>query len=361
MLLRVRGNGASPENSQATLVYLRGFRQTNTRPPSGVYSVGGVGRPLLYPHFQVDIKIPGAAADAELSRHLRQMVWKELWNVYDIVYDELRLFPNSQLTAALLTPFGSDPTEEVAGFTRLTTRGGDKTAVVVTHHFLEGELPPAAYDVSSAGLVVVVLDVSDLPLPDAATRIAVEVAWLAGYASMQGALTHASHVVVRLPYMCDVSLEGSCSPLVQEGLDFIGEHIALLVRSFTQAAGDGAPPAVGICFIGASVTQLQETLDCLCASTHAASGTETQQEAHKETVARNGVRLFAGDHYAQQQLAQKPQVLQAIASAIGVGVSLETVPLKSLLDGAEEPWDAATTRENQLLNFCPCCGHCGNH
>ncbi|RNF08521.1 uncharacterized protein Tco025E_07156 [Trypanosoma conorhini] len=356
MLLRVRGNGASPENSQAALVYLRGFRRTNTRPPSGVYSLGGVARPLLYPHFQVGIETPAAAADAELQRHLRQVVWKELWNVYDIVYDELRLFPDAQPTAALLASSGSGPAEGVAGFTRLTARGGGEMAVVVTHHFPAGEVPPVAHDVPAPGpvAVVVVLDVSDLPLADAATRVAAEVAWLAGYASMQGALAHASHVVVRLPYTCDISTEGNRSPLVQEGLDFIGEHIALLAQSFARATGDCAPPSVETCFVGASAAQLQETLGRLCASTHAPSRTE-------RGVPREGVRLFAGDQYPQQHSSQKMQVLQAIASAIGVDVSFEPVPLKSLLDGAEEPWDASTTRENQVLNFCPCCGHCGNH
>ncbi|EKF27995.1 hypothetical protein MOQ_008271, partial [Trypanosoma cruzi marinkellei] len=360
MLLRVRGTGASPENSQATLMYLRGFRRTNTRPPSGVYLLGGIGRPLLYPHFHVGIQTPGVEKDVELRRQLLYVVWKELWNVYDIVYDELRLFPDPHLTTALLSSSGSEGAEDTAGFTQLTARSGANVAVVVTHYLVEDGVLVTGHDMYTGGQIVV-LDLSDVPLADAATRVAVELAWTAGYASMQGALNHASHVVVRLPYICDMSTVEKCSPLVQEGLDFMGEHIALLTRSCTQEEADGAAPGVDVCFIGAAVVQLQETLDRLCSSTETPINNDSPEDKPKRHVPRKHVFIFSGDHHAQQQQPHITQLLQSIASSIGVGLSFESVPLKGLLEGAEEQWDAATTRENQVLNFCPCCGHCGGH
>ncbi|EKF99330.1 hypothetical protein TCSYLVIO_009749 [Trypanosoma cruzi] len=360
MLLRVRGTGASPENSQATLMYLRGFRRTNTRPPSGEYLLAGIGRPLLYPHFHVGIQTPGIEKDVELRRQLLYVVWKELWNVYDIAYDELRLFPDPNATAALLSSSGSEGVEDTTGFTRITARSGANMAVVVTHYIVEDGAPVTGHDMYTGGQIVV-LDLSDVPLADAATRIAVELAWTAGYASMQGALNHASHVVVRLPYICDMATVGECSPLVQEGLDFMGEHIALLTRSFTQGEADGAAPGVDVSFIGAGAVQLQETLDRLCSSTETPINNDLPDDKQKGSVARKHVLIFAGDQHAQQQQPHITQLLQSIESSIGVSLSFESVPLKGLLEGAEEQWDAATTRENQILNFCPCCGHCGGH
>ncbi|KAH9599977.1 hypothetical protein LSM04_005942 [Trypanosoma melophagium] len=372
MLLRVRGNGASPENSQAALVFLRGFRLTNTRPPLGEYKSLTGTRPLIYSHFPVGIQVPSATNDADLSAQLHRTVWKEIWNMYDIVYDELCLFPESVVITNLLSSCGNTSssssssgateTEDVANFTRLTARDGSQRAVVVTHYFSEDTL---RNQVTGGKFSVIVLDVSFLPLKDAATRIAVEVAWLAAYASMEGALDHVSWVVVRLPYECDfTNTDKTNSPLVQEGLDFIGEHVELLVRSFKQKTQEDGGSSVCVSFIGSNPTALLERLQQIRSLRPSTSGTTVKEE-------EEGVTVFTGDHHREAQKGQenekeeekkeKEAFFHSLASSLGVRVTLDVVPLKSLLEGGEESWDEATTIENQVLNFCPCCGHCGCH
>ncbi|ORC86574.1 uncharacterized protein TM35_000271640 [Trypanosoma theileri] len=369
MLLRVRGNGASPENSQAALVFLRGFRLTNTRPPLGAYKTLTGTRPLIYSHFPVGIQAPSATNDVDLGAHLNRTVWKEIWNMYDIVYDELCLFPEPDVMTNLLSSCASNSNstssakvEEVGNFTRLTARNVAKTAVVVTHYFSEDTARPSVAGMKSS---VIVLDVSFLPLKDAATRIAVEVAWLAAYASMEGALENVSHVVVRLPYDCDLTnVEKMNSSVVQEGLDFIGEHIELLVQSFRKKSEEeekkkNGVSSVCVSFIGSNPSLLQERLHQIRSLHPSTSGTVKKEEEKEE---EDGITVFTGDHHREELHEQKQEeLLYSIASSLGIRVSLDMVPLKSLLEGGEEPWDEATTRENQVLNFCPCCGHCGCH
>lgn len=271
--------------------------------------------------------------------------------MYDIVYDELRLFPDLSVTTSLLSSPSCEEENAVEspGYTRLTARRGAQTAVVVTHHFSTNGVQCASESACGAHAkkeaTVVVLDVSNVPLADAAVKIAVEVAWAAGYASMQGALGNATCVVVRLPFVCDFSSpSGTFGPAVQEGLDFIAEHIALL----PNGAGGDAVFAGEIYFAGAADAQLQEVLTRVCAG-------------------RPRVVVFAGDHHQRSAEGKKEEqqkwsrLENFVASSLGATASRVNVPLRCFLDGPEEQWEAATTRENQLLNFCPCCGHCGDH
>ncbi|KAH8614276.1 hypothetical protein ERJ75_000752000 [Trypanosoma vivax] len=355
MLLRVRGSGASPENSQAVLMYLRGFRLASTQPPAGHCNVAGSLRPMIFPHFHVGVQMPDTAPDGELGKSMVNAAWREIWNLYDIAYDELCLFPSvSTITAHLSGDHGDRQQEEAltllgdAGFTRPTARSGPQTVAVVTHYFPTGTKFKRDKD---AGAQVVVLDISAVPAAEAASRIAVELAWVAAYASLQGALGSARHILVRMPYDCLVPRPPYDSPLVQEGIDFLGEHLTLLSRSFTQQFADSTLVEVG--FVGPTAEQLQETLKRICEPCDEVikAGVETE---HTSIV------VFAGDHH-RPEADRCEQHCQAIASSLKKNLRLEKVPVKSLIEGDNSSWDEATRRENQILNFCPCCGHCGGH
>jgi hypothetical protein len=83
MFLRVRGKGASRENSQAVVMSLRGFN-TDIGRGGGAITNGGSAddqKPLIIPlaPFRVAMFAQGCSDAAR---------WKEIWNLYDIAYDE---------------------------------------------------------------------------------------------------------------------------------------------------------------------------------------------------------------------------------------------------------------------------------
>nr|CCC91868.1 unnamed protein product [Trypanosoma congolense IL3000] len=345
MLLRVRGNGASAENSQASLVHLRGFRLTNTRHPTLEFKLDGTARSMLFSHFHVGVQIPEADSNVDLSAQLCSAVWREIWNLYDIVYDELCIFPPEAVVVTSLVASGGASQQAgcVGGYAQLTKRQSSQTPVVVTHYFPEGPMQLRLPKDAGSGQLVV-LDVSEIPLAEAGTKIATEVAWLAAYASLRGALDTVRHVVVRLPYACKVT-EGVKEPTVQEGLDFVAQHLALLVRDFsheTEATGASSSCGVNVHFVGAAAEELEVVLKRLV-SDRGGTGASI---------------IFIGDHYEQKD---RPAQVRALASAVDTNLQLELVPLKAFISGGEVSWDAATSRENRVLNFCPCCGHCGGH
>ncbi|CBH13122.1 hypothetical protein, conserved [Trypanosoma brucei gambiense DAL972] len=351
MFLRVRGNGASPENSQALLVHLRGFRLTNTRPPAVDFTLSGKTQPMIFSHFHVGVQVPDVDNNAEVNAQLCSAVWREIWNMYDIVYDDLCIFPPKAdvTTTFFSSSFSADRQSDQnlgsTGYTQLTSRTSSQTPVVVTHYF-----PPELIQFRLSKDVnfgeVVVLDVSYILLEEAATKIAVEVAWLAAYASLRGVFDRIKHVVVRLPYDCIVGCEEK-NPIVQEGLDFLAEHLTLCARDFVKS---GFSCAVDVHFVGSTAAELVSTLRRLSDTSSVGSGSGPQLTAPPV--------VFVGDHH---QKGKPMEDVQIISSSLGIGLVLELVPLKGFISGEGVKWDEATSRENQVLNFCPCCGHCGGH
>lgn len=78
MLLRVRGVGGSAENSQGILMALRGFRLMMERAPT-TYAPRAAVSPLRVSPFNVSL---------DATRAPRAACARELWNLYDVAYDE---------------------------------------------------------------------------------------------------------------------------------------------------------------------------------------------------------------------------------------------------------------------------------
>lgn len=270
MLLRIRGKGACPENSQAALMHIRGFRHTHAQPPPRscftVVSTSSsfdpsspalqmTARPFGFALFSMGIQRPSLGTQATGSPTLTpamgpeaaQMLWKETWNAYDIVYDEVPLLPwteSSGAAADALTAVVEDQLEELArhgadatlaslaaitgqtaGFALASQLMGNKRVVVCSHYYCSAALPDSAFTdigkgteaatpvpaspssaASSVAVLqegpVVVLDLSAVPVAVAGGKLALHLAWLAAFAELQSSVTdnHARAVVVRLPY-----------------------------------------------------------------------------------------------------------------------------------------------------------------
>lgn len=171
MFLRIRGKGACPENSQAALLHLRGFRHVHCPPPVGAYQLiagdtagndnsaieqeqGRLLRPFAFSHFAIGIHAPSVVEGQQRLLSLRKqqqrqqqrsggttypadeherdgapdtllpMAWKEVWNAYDIDCDDVLLLPPAfnatdaqlaSLTAAAAAAPGGDSGNGNAG------------------------------------------------------------------------------------------------------------------------------------------------------------------------------------------------------------------------------------------------------
>ncbi|KAG5485243.1 hypothetical protein CUR178_06603 [Leishmania enriettii] len=361
MFVRMRGKGASPENSQAAVTHLRGFRHTHSSPPSdcfysvlllppssapaplGVGATGSAEEPSVLPKtamqpfrfalFPFGIQARLAAAQTQctkpstatssaagasgvvtaasplslpttLNSEVARMLWKETWNLYDILYDEVPLLPwvetigdgvaaalvetverelgklaSSDAAAATMTPLHSlaslaDKTDD---FKLASARTGNQQVVVCPHYYSSVALPesafhgvgrhrasqsveslPAALPLPMKGPVVV-LDLSDLPVAQAGGKAMVNIAWYTAFAAMQpdSVLLRCRAIVVRLPYTsapiytqacrhrAPSSLSAGAAPTMAdaflEAVDFIGEHITAVHRGMVLALETASP------------------------------------------------------------------------------------------------------------------------
>lgn len=414
MFLRVRGKGACPENSQATLMHIRGFRHTHTRPPVGDYHVvsttvaedgqpcpAQTRRPFRFPHFPMGIQAPaimeaqshyfeklasaltGAASASEgggptesesspepsSADEVQRIVWKETWNVYDIIYDEVELFPKAfDATNAMLAQLASPEAgsaQAPAGAVLPSAQPNQSQTVVCSHYYAKEVLPADTWMATASESCgsraagkgpVVILDLSRVPPSEAGNKLAVELAWCASFSTLQESnpLIRASAVFVRLPYttMPSVSqLMATASPaaaLTLEAYDFIGEHLAFLHRGFTCHVKDAAfqsfPRPAPAVFLGKGE-------QALSAAVH----------QWKQARAYDGeVIWMICDHHMGEEAERRAEAA-SLASQCGVTVHLAVVPVQALIDGGEEPWDPYTQKERERLNYCPCCGDCGGN
>jgi hypothetical protein len=485
MFVRIRGKGACPENSQAAVMHIRGFRHTHSAaPPESFFpllnasltpatapgttsypstssspaaqtsSISVEMRPFRFALFPVGIHAAAlteaqakwmahaahTAADAAdaadapavsspltvMDSEVARMVWKETWNLYDILYDEVPLLPWTEATSGTAAATAVSETVEAElrcltegegtvtlsplealhaktdDFKLASTRSGSRQVVVCPHYYASAALPEDTFrnvqkDIHATAAPtdgsVVVLDVSDLPVAQAGGKAMVNIAWLTAFAAMQpdSALLGCRAVVVRLPYAavpsythalenCRHASGTTTSPAPTmadafvEMVDFIGEHITAvrhaMVRELASKSAElaqkyaAAPPVL---VMGSSPSAMSACLQALLVPSNSADAA-----ADALPASSSGVVVLYGDHLglgtdeavnsAHELGVRKAAEYKAIGGSCACVVSIETmsVPLKALLDGGEEPWDEYTLRERQRLNFCPCCGDCGN-
>ncbi|KPA74308.1 hypothetical protein ABB37_09300 [Leptomonas pyrrhocoris] len=470
MFVRIRGKGACPENSQAAVMHIRGFRHTHTAaPPDSFYPLIAAPpptttttattsaahhegtsssstapaattvpltiemRPFRFALFPVGIhaaalteaqaRVAAAEADAAspvsfLDSEVARMVWKETWNLYDILYDEVPLLPwteapcESAAATALAVTVEDELRRlaETAGTVELSPlaslrattddfelasgRTGSHQVVVCPHYYAAAALPeetftkiqkeahPVAVASDDGGAVVVVLDLRDLPVSVAGGKAMVNIAWCTAFAAMQpnSVLLRCRAVVVRLPYAAvptytraaENAAAGAAAPptianAFVEAVDFIGEHITAVRHAMAGELGSKSSAAQSppIAMVGSAPEAMTACLRALMAPSPSSSSSPS-------SAAPAGVVVFYGDHLgldtsgecgaAHELDARKAAEYASIGEASACVGTVETVPvpLKALLDGGEEPWDEYTLKERQRLNFCPCCGVCGN-
>ncbi|CAG9569004.1 conserved hypothetical protein [Leishmania major strain Friedlin] len=353
MFLRIRGKGSCPENSQALVMHIRGFRHTHSPPPSDFYysvlllppsseSASSaadaaastetlaarptkVMQPFRFPLFPVGIQAAAltalqaqsitqspatnsgeASGDATtaaaapplspmetLDKEVARMLWRETWNLYDILYDEVPLLPwvetagdeaaaalvetverelrelaSSDATAATATALHSlaSLADKIDNFKLASARMGNRQVVVCPHYYSSAALPRSSFGgmgrhcasesvapqsatspMSMEGPVVV-LDLADLPIAQAGGKTMVNIAWYTAFAGIQpdSVLLHCRAVVVRLPYTSVPTYMQACGRCVsptssaaaaptmadafREMVDFVGEHMAAVYQ-----------------------------------------------------------------------------------------------------------------------------------
>ena len=352
---------------------------------------------------------PLSILDSEVAR----MVWKETWNLYDILYDEVPLLPWTEdasaaaavaatveeelqksvglaTAATVLQPLDA-LAAETDGFVLASHRSGARQVVVCPHYYAAAALPestftkiqqsaPAVSAVPSHGPVVV-LDLHDLPVALAGGKAMANVAWYTAFAAMQpdSALLRARAVVVRLPYAAVPSYadalattSAATAPTMAaafvELVDFIGEHITTVRHAMLRELGSKTAELVQAYGTAPALLVVGRAPEAMSSCLHALL------DVSAADTASSGVVVFHGDHLrcaaggaaetspAHEFGARMAAEYRAIGEACGCAMAVETVlvPLKALLDGEEEPWDAYTLRERTRLNFCPCCGDCGH-
>ncbi|CUG86127.1 Hypothetical protein, putative [Bodo saltans] len=286
MLVRVRGAGASAENSQAIVMHLRAFKHhmsSHTHSHSS-HATSLIHPPLQLHHFPVTI-------DCSHSQFLP--TWHEVWNLYDIAYDEL--------DAAL------------------STHG----PLALVHHVLKFA---DAHSASSAFREVDVaarmvgssqrLTLNALSLTGAASNL-LSAVWQLSYVSVLAALG-AHHVVDgtsnSLPLREIVILFADVTPSLSY---FLRQFALHLFRPFV------------------SIDLAVHVVACLVNKEAELSGVCFMPDTDVEWV---------GD--APAVIQQCPIVRVPIRDYMS-GNHLSAVSLQEL---------AAVAKENMVKNFCPCCG-----
>ncbi|KPI83484.1 hypothetical protein ABL78_7479 [Leptomonas seymouri] len=455
MFVRIRGKGACPENSQAAVMHIRGFRHTHSSaPPRSFYVLISTStavthregasssptaaaappsvemRPFKFPLFPVGVhaaalteaqaRVMTSEADSKLSaldNEVARMVWKETWNLYDILYDEVPLLPWTEAESGSAT--ATALAETVEGELRLLAestgkvtlaqleslkgqtddfelasgRAGNRQVVVCPHYYSSAALPEGTFSeiqtethpttVSAHGPVMVI-DLKDLSVSVAGGKAMVNIAWYTAFAAMQpdSALLRCRAVVVRLPYGAVPTyanaLESStpASPTMAdafvEAVDFIGEHIAAVRHAMVRELGSKSAGLAQACAPAPPVLVVGSAPEAMGACLHALMASSSSSSSPAGVTAPSDVVVFYGDHLIRgaedgdiqvhELGARKGAEYKSIAEACACALTVETVlvPLKALLEGGEEPWDPYTLRERQRLNFCPCCGSCGH-
>lgn len=408
MFLRVRGKGATPENSQATLMHIRGFRHTHCPPPTaaGSYCVlagpsgDGADTSLLtrlaaFPHFAMGIQLPSLltaqheyrdrqtatpTADWEEAQTLLPLAWRELWNVYDIAYDEVPLLPEegggtatdaalSALAAAEAAAGAPPPLQLLPeGYILPSDQPVARRVLVCSHYLSHATWPSEAFHASPTTATAVhrcapvVIDLSGVPLAEASTRLAVALSWAVGFASLQvdSPLPTAAAVVIRLPYAhvpCFRTLLAAAAATedqrtyaraVLAAFDFMGEHLSLVHAAFGRtphgeaaAPGNAQGPAPPVFFVGrADLMTLRDVVQ----RTLPAKDAEVPYLVSDVYAPADGVAAAAS----------------TLATVCDATVRCVEAPVKALMESGEAEWDPYVLKERTRLNFCPCCGHCGN-
>lgn len=405
MFLRVRGKGGSPENSQACVMYMRAFKTSPSQPTAGAYAAfssasdktADVLRPFQYPSFSLGIHTNTTSSDNH--HHTPQSIvaadalavsWKEVWNSIDILYDEVPLLPVKSTAAVsrclrhhFLKEEGStrdDDASTTSAFVKAVSSGtlapmrtGNQKVVVCPHYFAPAaeettalargaaELGKAAAGKGSSSsyrelppALRVVADVSSVTDTE---KLAVELAWLFAFLTLQPGLSHVTAeakktgpalILVRLPFSHVPSIEvlaaaaakakdtpsGAVAAGMLSLLDFLGQEVGLV----WEGCGRSTPPR--LCFIGAD----DDAAAALQCGSSAASTTPVVYVVSDES-----------------RSAATEGVVKGLGSAVSGGAEMWEVPLKALKEGAEEEWDPYTQRERARLNFCPCCGDGDSH
>lgn len=438
-------------------MHIRGFRHTHSSAPAqctfaviptlpvssssssstaAVATVSVLTRPFRFALFPVGIRAAALtaaqamvmAADADgtaaaaaapvsaaaaIDGATARMVWKETWNMYDILYDEVPLLPWSESSGAdgaavaavveeqlrllaastgrVTLPSLASLSAQTDGFVLASTRAGNKQVVVCPHYYAAAALPESTFTkisadahASAAAAVaasgpVVVFDLCDLSPALAGGKAAAHVAWYTAFAAMQpdSVLLRCRAVVVRLPFAAvpsyaqalDSSAQADGPTLADafvEFADFVGEHVTAVRHAMLRELANTSPeltaaathtPAPPLLVVGNGADALATAVRAL---------TVTAARVGDAAAAAAEVVVFYGDHLdavpGGERAERQGAVYQAMSEACGAAVAVEavSVPLRALIDGGEEEWDAYTLRERTRLNFCPCCGDCSN-
>ena len=286
--VRVRGRGGSSENSQALVMALRGFQRS-----LGTHVPLAKGESTLLPAFApFDVVLDGKGCSAAA-------LWREVWNLYDIAFDEFDAKLHAQIKAA-----ESHDTSAAAPLALVYHQVA--AADVVT------SAPTATTSNTSIG------DALTLVLDVATTTKACNInwaqlcAWLLGFAI--DVIPHQ-----QLSACAAIHIVGSGLPSQQSDLELMAAFVEMFWMqlaasrtnhcvsaprvSFTSEVGDGASDSLYLC-------------------------------------RGEGIQIVAGE-----------------GSPISDGLaSKATVIVVPILSDEENDDDMQSRIENRVLNYCPCCG-----
>lgn len=319
-----------------------------------------------------------------------------------------QLLPNEVFSESRVPVKASEMTS-TASLAAVSSQG---SATTLSH------VPPRQVSLSPDNYApIIVCDLSLLDRSSCGSKLAVELAWLLAFTTLlpDNVLGRSGMVVIRLPYdmvpsaqalaaaaagegggvaggttVAGESAMRACAKMTREAMDFMGEHVALAHRGITAGLpSSSASPAV-MC-IGAKedvlYTSLRQVLqaapsvavsgkdghaldsekDSGVGKSPSGSVTETRtacgEQSNGDAPKLARVIYLIGDHVkydAQADVTCRKDAEERFAARCGASVQFLEVPLKSLIEGEEEAWDAYTQRENARLNYCPCCSHCSH-
>lgn len=289
MLLRIRGAGASAENCQAIVMHLRALKHHVVVTPA----TSSVSEPIHFHDFPVTI-------DCSHSKFLP--TWHEVWNLYDIAYDEV--------AEALTANAPSYPlVYHLLKFADAHSAG---------NAFREAESSVAV--VKGASRIVI----NALGASNAAPLLSL--IWQLAYAAILAAVA-AHHQPdsestpsssTTLQDVVILIAEGEC---INERRTQFVEHFALhLFRPF-------ASPSLTVRFMSTTVDVAK-----------------SDDESNTVCFMPDTDAEWVGD--ASEAIQQCPVLRVPIRDFVN-GTNLSAMTLQEM---------AAVARENMVKNFCPCCG-----
>jgi hypothetical protein len=290
MLVRVRGAGASAENSQAVVMHMRAFKHHVDSHSSHPSSSSSGGAPPLNLHsFPVTI-------DCSHSKFLP--TWHEVWNLYDIAYDDV--------DAALSTA---------------ATSGAP---LMLVHHLLkfsDAHSALSAYQEAEAA-VMLIKSAGKLVLnalgQHGESSILLSTVWQLSYASLLVALAahHCDDSLQFSPIKEVVLLYANAAPVHSFFLHQFAEELfrPFSTESFTVRV---------LSSVHAFTTDSADRVVCFMPDTDSEWVGDASDAIQRCPVLRVPIRDYmSGDH-------------------------LSAMSLQEL---------AAVAKENMVMNFCPCCG-----